>query len=379
MIHELKVKTIRSINQIDSLSWNALTGSEYPFLRHEFLNALESNDCLGKKTGWIPHHLVFFTAKNELAGALPMYLKFNSFGEFVFDWSWADAYSRAGLAYYPKLVIASPFTPATGPRILMSPKYAGIELFRTIMDSTIAYADQYGVSSAHWLFTSPWEGQNTPKLLQRIGCQFHWENKEYECFDDFLARMTSKKRKQIKKERRLAGDSGVRIRLVPGHQMDLDEWRSFHDLYRSTFIKHGNYPALTLGFFEQLGQSMGNQVLVALAYMRDDIIAAAFFLVGNDTLYGRYWGCNKDIPGLHFETCYYQGLEYCIEKGLKRFEPGAQGEHKISRGFLPASTQSLHWIKHSNFRAAIADFVNRDNEYMLRYIESLKLHSPFKK
>ena len=378
MAINLTVKTIRSINEVDRMAWNALTNNKYPFLRHEFLSALENHGCLGGKTGWIPEHLVFQDNNDDLVAAIPMYLKFNSFGEFVFDWSWADAYRQAGLSYYPKLVGASPFTPATSPKILMSPKFSSAELFQSIIDSAIDYTDRCGVSSVHWLFTSEWEAQNSPQLLVRTGYQFHWGNREYQCFDDFLANMASRKRKQIKKERRQARESGVEIRLVPGTQLDLHEWQIFHNLYSSTFIKYSNYPALTLAFFIEIAESMGDQILVALARRHDKIIAASFFFVGEETLYGRYWGCVSDIPGLHFETCYYQGLEYCINRGLKRFEPGAQGEHKISRGFLPTKTWSLHWIRHPQFRLAIMDFLRREKDCTRENIDFLNQRSPFK-
>ncbi len=324
------------------MGWNALTDSKYPFLRHEFLSALENHGCLGEKTGWMPEHLVFFDNNDNLVAAIPMYLKFNSFGEFVFDWSWADAYRQAGLSYYPKLVGASPFTPATSPKILMLPEISCTDLFQYMIDTAIIHVEKSRVSSVHWLFTSQWEAQNSPQLLVRTGYQFHWENREYRSFDDFLTTMASRKRKQIRKERRQARESGIEIRLVPGTHLDLDEWQIFHNLYCSTFIKHGNYPALTLAFLLKSRRVWAIKILIALVRQHGKIIAASFFFVGEEILYGRYWGCLKDVPGLHFETCYYQGLEYCINRGLKRFEPGAQGEHKISRGFLPTKTWSLH-------------------------------------
>ncbi len=361
------------------MGWNALTDSKYPFLRHEFLSALENHGCLGEKTGWMPEHLVFFDNNDNLVAAIPMYLKFNSFGEFVFDWSWADAYRQAGLSYYPKLVGASPFTPATSPKILMLPEISCTDLFQYMIDTAIIHVEKSRVSSVHWLFTSQWEAQNSPQLLVRTGYQFHWENREYRSFDDFLTTMASRKRKQIRKERRQARESGIEIRLVPGTHLDLDEWQIFHNLYCSTFIKHGNYPALTLAFFVEIAESMGDQILIALVRQHGKIIAASFFFVGEEILYGRYWGCLKDVPGLHFETCYYQGLEYCINRGLKRFEPGAQGEHKISRGFLPTKTWSLHWIRHPQFRSAIVDFLAREEDCTRNNINYLNQLSPFKK
>lgn len=373
----LKAALIRSIGEVDPASWNGLTACRFPFLRYEFLSALETNGCLGEKTGWLSRHLIFSNDEGLVAAA-PMYLKFNSFGEFVFDWSWADAYHRAGLPYYPKLVIASPFTPATGPRILMSEKYLSPALYQTVLETIIRNADESGVSSVHSLFNTEWEISHAPQLLTRSGCQFHWKNNNYQCFDEFLSDLTSQKRKQIRKERRQVRDHGVKIRLVAGNQLKACEWQTFHRLYRETFARHGNYPALTLDFFTELGRTMGDQVLVALAYRSSTIIGASFFLVGADTLYGRYWGCFEKVPGLHFEACYYQGIEFCINGGLKRFEPGAQGEHKISRGFLPTETWSSHWIRHPEFRSAIANFLEKENAHIGRYMNELSTHSPFK-
>lgn len=373
-----QVKVIHTIDDVDAKSWNDLTGGGYPFLRHEFLSALENHDCLGERTGWFARHMVFFNDRNELVAGVPMYIKTNSFGEFVFDWSWADAYARAKIPYYPKLVVASPFTPATGPRVLMACKYKCHEFYRKILAEIIANAEQSGVSSLHVLFNTDWETQHASELLIRTGCQFHWTNKGYQSFDDFLSRLTSRKRKQIKKERQQVLAQGIEIQLAYGHQVSASQWQKFHRLYCDTFAKHGNYPALTLGFFMEIGRTMADQVLLALAYRNDEITAVSFFLVGAETLYGRYWGCEESLPGLHFEACYYQGLDYCIDNGLARFEPGAQGEHKISRGFLPTKTWSLHWLRDRRFHAAIKDFIQSENSYLHDYRDQLHCHSPFK-
>ena len=378
-----KCTTLRSrlIDRIDAVApgaWNALTDCRFPFLRHEFLNALERQECLGKKTGWFPRHLLVEDESGTLAAAMPMYLKTNSFGEFVFDWAWADAYRQSGLAYYPKLVVAAPFTPATGPRVLIADTFDRQMLYPTVIDTAIDAAEQLQVSSLHWLFTSDHHLPSSQPLLRRLGCQFHWENRNYADFHDFLATLTSKRRKQIRKERREANDSNLEICCIPGNEVDSREWRTFHQLYRSTFDKHGNYPALTLGFFQEIAATMGEQILLVVAYRAKQIIAASYFLVGRDTLYGRYWGCFEEITGLHFELCYYQGIEFCIENRFQRFEPGAQGEHKISRGFLPTETWSLHWVQDSRFRAAIADFLDRETIQMNAYIADLATHSPFK-
>jgi uncharacterized protein len=371
----------RLIDRIDGVgpdAWNALTDCRFPFLRHEFLNALEQQECLGERTGWFPRHLLIEDENGTLVAGMPMYLKTNSFGEFVFDWAWADAYRQSGLAYYPKLVVAAPFTPATGPRVLIADKFDRQTLYRTVIDTAIAAAEQLQVSSLHWLFTSDQHLLSAQPLLRRLGCQFHWQNRNYADFDDFLSTVTSKRRKQIRKERREASGSKIEVRRIPGNEVGSSEWRTFHQLYQSTFDKHGNYPALTLDFFQEIAATMGEQILLVLAYRAKRIVAASYFLVGRDTLYGRYWGCFEQIPGLHFELCYYQGIQFCIENRLERFEPGAQGEHKISRGFLPTETWSLHWVQHPRFHAAIADFLDQETVHMNAYIAELATHSPFK-
>jgi predicted N-acyltransferase len=374
----LKVRTIPRLTEVDADAWNALGVSGYPFLRHEFLSALEEQECLGHHIGWVPHHLLVENEAGRLVGACPMYLKFNSFGEFVFDWAWADGYERAGLAYYPKLVVASPFTPATGPRLLLAPGAAMGDLAAAVLDAAIETARSIGVSSLHWLFATDSVLLESPCLLKRVGCQFHWENRDYQSFGDFLAELTSKRRKEIQRERRLVREMGVELHRLRGTEAEPRVWRVVHQLYCSTFAKHGNYPALSEDFFRKVAAVMGEQVLVVLALRRGRIIGAAYFLIGQDTLYGRYWGCTEDIPGLHFEACYYQGIEFCLEAGLRRFEPGAQGEHKISRGFLPTRTWSTHWIANSEFRRLIARFLEHEETTMQAYFAETQARSPFK-
>lgn len=333
----LKARVAPRLAEIEPQAWNALTGADFPFLRHEFLDALEEQGCLGRQVGWVPHHLVVESEDGRLAAALPMYVKFNSFGEFVFDWAWADGYARAGLAYYPKLVVASPFTPATGPRLLLAPD-APSETAAEVLELAMEAARSAKVSSLHWLFATDSVLAESPRFLKRVGCQFHWENRGYRSFQDFLAELTSKRRKEVQRERRLVRDAGIEMVRVRGGELEPDLWRTVHELYCSTFAKHGNYPALTERFFRQIAVSMGDQVLVVLALRRGKIIGVAYFLVGRKALFGRYWGCTEEVPALHFEACYYQGIEFCIEQTIERFEPGAQGEHKISRGFLPTRT-----------------------------------------
>ena len=364
---------------VDGGDWNRLEGTAFPYLRHEFLLALETQGCLGERVGWQPYHLLIEGPEGRLLAALPQYLKFNSFGEFVFDWSWAEAHERAGLAYYPKLVVAAPFTPATGPRLLLAPEAGGDgELAGEVIDLAIEAAREAGVSSLHWLFATDAGLSTSPLLMRRAGCQFHWENRGYGSFEDFLGQLTAKRRKEILRERRQVREAGVELVQLAGTEVSPAEWRTFHALYRGTFDKHGNYPALTYAFFQEVAATMGEQVRLVMARRGGKIIAAAYFLVGDDCLYGRYWGAMEEIPGLHFEACYYQGIEYCIDQGLRRFEPGAQGEHKISRGFLPSRTWSYHWMAHPGFRSPIARFLERESVMIEDYINRLMARSPYK-
>jgi hypothetical protein len=362
--------------------WNHLVPDRNPFLSHEFLVALERCHCVGRRSGWLPRHILC-RENGELLAAVPMYLKDNSYGEFVFDWGWADAYQRHGLAYYPKLVSAIPYTPATGPRFLVAPEAVGRrrDLVRACVEHALEDARLHDFSSVHWLFTTP---EDTADLLEtgslrRLGCQFHWSNAGYRDFDDFLATLTAKKRKNIRRERRLVEESGLELELLPGDRVSAEQWRCFHRFYCDTFQRLGGIPTLTRPFFEEIGRTLGDRVLLALARQGIRYVAGALSLRSDHTLYGRHWGCGAEYDSLHFELCYYQGLDYCIRHGLQRFEPGAQGEHKITRGFLPTLTESAHWIAHPQFRRAIADFLARETPAVSRYAEELGTHSPYRR
>lgn len=374
------LNTHEAIAEIPATEWNRLVDADAPFLRHEFLLAMERHGCVGESLGWIPRHLTLRDSTGQLLAAAPCYIKLNSYGELVFDWAWADAYRRSGLAYYPKLVVASPYTPATGPRILIEPGPAGEANAKALIQGATQVASRMGVSSLHWLFTTEWETGllEGAEHLRRMGCQFHWSNAGYGSFDDFLGAFTAEKRKKVKRERRRVQEAGIRIRRLSGDQVSEAEWIAFHRLYRDTFDRHGGIPTLTLPFFKEIGETMGPQLLLVLAYHGDHMVAAAFNLVGQRSLFGRHWGCIKDFHSLHFEACYYQGLEYCIEGGLARFEPGAQGEHKVSRGFLPTPTWSAHWIADPRFRQAIARFLAQEQEGMEEYLEEMHGHSPYR-
>ena len=375
----MQCKIIGAMDEITRSQWNGLSGTDIPFLSHEFLSALEHHHCVGEATGWIPQHLLLFDG-DTLIGAVPQYLKTNSYGELVFDHAWEHAYERSGMAYYPKLVVAIPYTPATGPRFLVSPSADRQMVIKLLIDAAIEHAENLRVSSLHWLFPHDTDLKELTDrgLMARLGCQFHWHNQNYRDFDDYLERFTSSKRKKIRRERREVADAGVTLRRLYGSELSEEQWRVVHRHYRSTFDRRWGYATLTLGFFLETSRSLPQQLIVILAEHENRPVASAICWRDKDTLYGRHWGCDAHFNNLHFEACYYQGLEYCIEHGLKRFDPGAQGEHKISRGFLPTPTWSAHWIADSQFRHAIQDFLNRETIGMQNYIRELGEHSPFK-
>ena len=375
-----RLSTHDAIDELPAADWNRLADPDTPFLHHEFLSAMERHGCVGEAQGWVPRHLALRDAAGALVAAAPCYLKFNSYGEFVFDWAWADAYRRHGLAYYPKLVLGSPYTPATGPRLLIGDTPERAAFAQALADGALRVAQQLGVSSLHWLFTTAAETDllEARGLMRRVGCQFHWTNPGYRSFDDFLATFTAQKRKKVKRERRRVQEAGVSIRRIPGDEVSEAQWATFHRLYRDTFDKHGGVPTLTLPFFQEIARTMGRNLLLVFAQRGVEVVAAAFNLVGERSLFGRHWGCFKDFHSLHFETCYYQGLEHCIATGLTRFEPGAQGEHKVSRGFLPTPTWSAHWIADPRFREAIGRFLAQETQGMNEYHQEMHAHSPFR-
>ncbi len=374
-----QVAILDDIGELDPQAWNTLGVAAFPFLRHEFLHALERHGCLGERLGWLPRHIAIRDQEGGLLAACPLYLKFNSYGEFVFDWSWADAYERNGLSYYPKLVSASPYTPATGPKLLTAPDVPP-EARKLLIDTAMELARTSECSSIHWLFTPGDETDFLEKngYLRRTGCQFHWENRGWDDFDAFLADLTHAKRKNIRRERKRTREAGIRFRWLDGHSASPEDWADFHVLYESTFDRKGGIPTLSLGFFEELAHSLPDQVLLVQALHEDRPVAAAFNLVGEHTLYGRHWGCREQFHSLHFETCYYQGLDFCLQRGLSRFEPGAQGEHKVSRGFLPTPTWSAHWLGDARFARAVQQFLEHETEGMQDYLAEMMSHSPYR-
>ncbi|VAW96016.1 FIG110192: hypothetical protein [hydrothermal vent metagenome] len=375
----IDVSIIGAISEVTTDEWNALVDKDNPFACYEFLNALEQHDCVGQTYGWLPQHIIV-RENGKLIGASPMYLKNNSYGEFVFDWAWADAYHRSGIEYYPKLVTSIPYTPATGQRFLIKDKQHHSEISQLIIHAGLQHAKAVGVSSVHWLFTNEKDTQEleAQNLMLRLGCQFHWQNKSYINFDHYLSFFNSKNRKKIKRERKQVQQQAIEIEIKTGHEMSDSLWKIFHDFYISTIDKKSGMATLTLEFFKSIGTSMPDSVLVLFAKHDEKYVASAFCIRGKNTLFGRHWGCNTKFNSLHFELCYYQGLEYCINNGLKRFEPGAQGEHKIYRGFLPTETWSAHWIAHPEFNTMIRKHVQHEREGMQYYIQDMHSHSPFK-
>lgn len=377
----MKVKLIHKLEEIPASAWNNLEGGiDNPFLRHEFLAGLEKYDCVGEHWGWLPRHLALYD-KEQLVGAIPMYLKYNSYGELVFDWGWADAYQRAGLRYYPKLVVAVPYSPVTGPRLLIAENVDREQVADILITQALELAADLDVSSLHWLFPHSEDMRRLEQhgLMRRTGTQFHWHNHDYDSFDAFLATFNALKRKKLKRERRRVEEQGISIEILDGHQATAKHWQQFHEFYRSTFDKRGGYPTLTEAFFSHLGETMPESIVLVLAKYEGRYVAGALSLRSSDTLYGRHWGCEKDFHSLHFELCYYQGLDYCIEHGLQRFEPGAQGEHKVGRGFEPVPTWSAHWLANPTFAKAVADYLSHEQGAMEDYMQNLSEHLPYKK
>jgi uncharacterized protein len=374
---EVTLRIVDSIASVPAQQWNALETSGNPFVRHEFLLTLERTGCVGGGTGWTPCHLLLQTASGEIEAALPLYSKRDSWGEFVFDWSWARAYQQAGLSYYPKLISMPPFTPATGPRLLAKTQDARTRLSAALIE----YARAQRVSSAHLLFVTDTDraALGSHDYLWRKDCQFHWHNRDYPSFDAFLATFRSEKRKKALRERRRVQENGISFRTWPGEKMDARLWEIVFGFSAGTFAVHGHEHYLNVDFFRAVSAALPGAVVVKLAEFEGTPIATAIFFRGGDTLYGRYWGAAAEFHSLHFETCYYQGIEYCIEQGLRRFEPGTQGEHKVPRGFEPTQTWSAHWIADPRFRRAIDSYLDQERTAVDEYMRQVQEHVPFKR
>jgi predicted N-acyltransferase len=377
----LSSRIVSDFSTISPEEWSSLDHADNPFLSHAFLAGLESSGSIGAHNGWQPHHLALYQ-DSELQAFAPSYAKTNSHGEFVFDWAWADAFHRHQLPYYPKLLTAVPYSPVTGPRLLTRrdhPDDAGLK--RRLVRLAIDECERAGFSSWHCNFTSETDigALQDPDLLDRSDWQFHWINQGYASFEEFLGRLQSRKRKNIRTERRKVAEAGIRFEWKSGLDIDDGDIGFIHSCYTSTFYAYGNHPVLNEAFFTSLAAGMGNRLLVSFAMIDNERVAMSLFLTGGGRLYGRYWGCVQDFPGLHFETAYYQGIEYCIQNGLTVFESGAQGEHKISRGFMPARTRSSHFVRNPAFREAISAFLSRETDWLDDYRDELLKHSPYRR
>jgi predicted N-acyltransferase len=373
-MQRLVTRILDSLASVPAEQWDALVG-DHPLMRHAFLHALHETGCASDATGWAPQYLTLWEGE-RLAGAMPMYLKDHSYGEYVFDWAWADAYERHGMRYYPKLLSAIPFTPATGPRLLADSQRARARL----IEAALVLAREQRVSSLHVLFPVDAEVQELEAhdLMLRTGVQFKWRNDGYRDFQDFLSRFTHDKRKKIKQERRYVREAGIQYLRLSGRQASTEQWDFFYRCYTRTYREHHSTPYLNRRLFERLTQTMPDNLLLVIGHLEGKPVCSALNVHNSHTLYGRYWGSTHHVSGLHFETCYYQALEFCIERGIALFEGGAQGEHKLARGFMPERTYSAHWLAHPQFAHAVEDFLRRETRGIAGYVNELNEHNPYK-
>ena len=371
----MDVEISTRISTIEQAQWNALLPDDNPFVRHEFLAALEECNCIGPEIGWQPQHTLL-RENGRLLAASPGYIKHNSHGEFVFDFAWADAHMRHGLRYYPKFLCASPYSPITGSRLLASQA----EHRGRLVQAQLARIQSQGWLSGHWNFLNSKDcaALDDAQLLRRRDWQFHWFNLGYASFDDFLGDLSSKKRKNIRQERRRVADAGFRFQQLHGDELDETQLEQITTLYRQTFLEKGNRPVLNQAFFTRIARDFGRRMLAIIAWHGGEMLAMSLFFRSADRLYGRYWGSHVEASGLHFETCYYQGIEYAIDQGLSVFEPGAQGEHKIARGFFPVPTHSRHYIRIEPFRDAIGQWLGAEARALDDYQQELMAHLPFR-
>jgi uncharacterized protein len=376
------LEIIEKLSEVSAADWNALLSPDAsPFLRHEFLSTLEETACVGSKTGWQIAHLALYRSK-KLIGAMPLYLKLHSYGEFVFDWSWAQAYEQQGMQYYPKALCAVPFTPVQGSRILFAPLENKSQVQEQLIAGLKTLVLQNKLSSAHILFPL---GEQTQAMVDqgfmlRDSVQFHWHNHQFVNFEQFLSTLTMKRRKNIRQEREKVNREGIAFRHIPGQSATDQDWEFFYQCYANTYMEHHSSPYLNQDFFKLLCSRMPENLHLILAQRGTSPIAASLLFVDatSSTAYGRYWGALEHIPCLHFETAYYQAIEYCIEQKIETFEGGAQGEHKMARGFLPTTIQSAHFIVDPQFSKAVKHFLEREQQGIGAYVDELGEHSPMK-
>jgi predicted N-acyltransferase len=374
-----RVEFRSSIDQLDAREWNALGGG-HPFARHEFLAAIEHTGCVGAGTGWQPRYLALRDTQG-LAGAAAAFVKTHSYGEFVFDFAWAQAYERLGRPYYPKLTLATPFTPATGPRLLVRPGLDVAQIGARLLGALERDSETGGLSGVHALFLDEPARSACAQQgwLLRRDCQFHWTNRGWASFEHYLESFTAEKRKKARRERRRVQESGVRFETRFGGELDASLLQRIYALHRDTFLRHGHEPYLTPGFFIEVARTLPEALMVKLAMHGGELVAVAIFFWWREALYGRYWGAAADYHSLHFEACYHQGIEFCIERGIARFEPGTQGVHKVSRGFEPSLTWSAHFIADRQFRAAIGEYLTREGAAVESYAQEVQEHVPYRR
>jgi len=377
----MRIRVLNEISEVAASDWNALAGNSNPFLRHEFIHALEASGCASPETGWQPCHLLLLNGEDRPDAAMPLYIKSHSRGEFVFDWAWASAYQRAGHAYYPKLLSAVPFTPVTGPRFLQANGERLRERARSmLLAAAVELGERLAASSLHCLFPSPEDAEwmKQKGMMLRTDCQFHWKNEGYGNFGEFLRMFSSAKRKKVNRERRRVREASIAFETLTGNDLTPALWETLYPLYASSYLKRGQSPYLNRSFFERITRSMPEAIVLFVARLDGEAVALAICFRGEAALYGRYWGSAGFHHSLHFETCYYQGIEYCVREGLALFDPGVQGEHKLARGFEPETSFSTHWVRHAGFANALTGYLAREREQVARYVEIAGEHTPFK-
>lgn len=377
----MRVEVKDRVSAVDARAWDALAGDDDPFAEHAFLRVLEDGGTVGGASGWTPRHVTVWEG-DRLVGALPLYLKDHSFGEFIFDWSWADASFRGGVPYYPKLVAMAPVTPTTGRRLLRAADVDAREVAAAVVEGCFEVADQEGASSIHWLFLTDEERAllgADERLMRRLSFQFHWHNPGYATFEEFLGTFRSSLRKQVRKERRRVAESSVDVRVCPGTALSREQWALLHRFYRTTCGRYGSRSYLTEAFFREAADGLAHRAVVYFAYEGEEPVAASLNFEKGAHLYGRYWGCLEDRDFLHFELCYYRPIERAIDQDMRRFEAGAQGVHKLRRGLAPTPIHSLHWIRHPGLAQAVADFLPREALAVQRDMEELARHGPYRR
>jgi len=373
----MRVSISQSILGVSSDQWSRVSSGSSPFIEYPFLAALEQSGSVGPGTGWLPHYVLAWE-EDQLVGALPAWAKSHSYGEYIFDWAWADGAARAGIRYYPKLVVAVPFTPASDRRILLA-EGAPASTSSVLIEALLDEAKERGCSSLHWLFTRPEEqaALGTQDHILRQTLQFHWRNQDWQTFDDYLASMRGKRRREIRRERRRVQESGCSVEMLTGEELGDEEWAAIDRFYRDTAARKWGQPYLSERFFPEVRERLPQSVRFAAARHEGKLVAGALFFERGDALYGRYWGCDSNHRHLHFETCFYAAIEYCIERGLALYEAGAQGQHKLPRGFQPVAVHSAHWIADERLREAVAEFCRTEGMQTKRVVQMLEPHGAF--